>query len=552
MQALAQSLSNLSLSNLPSEKRNKSSDSLSTDTAVTAPEEVQGRGDKHIDHAANSTTRGPLIVPRKSRPKLEDQRSCRSDKDSGIRESNRKSTATAGQDVGASKKEHTTEQAIVGHGRRDKGKAVDRSTRRSLPEPSEQVDLERLDNLPYSGPLAHAEFERMKKEIEAWKKAAADNKKQAKKQAKLITTIESSLQCQICMDIIHRPYALSPCGHILCLLCLQEWFRKAPSGAHDDHMNPNEFEDDRNFILNRSKSCPCCRAVITRRPIPIFLVKAIATAFSNHKAAAAAPIASERSPTPTDDDPWKGFFYASDDDADDADDGFDEESDDEVYEDAIGWAMQGLQLGIRGELLRAFEEDVESESGSEFEVGGVDLEDMDEDEPDGDADSANSYGSDEDESVYVAARWEPPSVVVDPEMYAFNQGMAASILPMLRRGCTFEMIRLFEITYSHSRGLVANLPSLEEDFVDLIQMVVARNNRIFLGWNVHLDGEDYTGEVYMHRVMREMRENPEQWMWTERTRYRGAFDVKLMVRIEDVEDYDTTDTEDWLASDPYV
>ncbi|KAG6907140.1 hypothetical protein DXG01_010359 [Tephrocybe rancida] len=508
----------LPFSNSPSLKRKKSSDSASTGTAVTAPEEFQRKSVNAPDLGANSTTGRPFITHRRSRQKLEDQRPPRIVVESVSCESSRKSTSMIGQDGGPSRREHPYEHAIVNHGRRDKGKAVDRpthssSSRRSLPEPPRPTNSEALDKYAYSGPLAYAEFERMKKELETWKKTAADHKKQAKKQV------------------------------------------KAPPSAEDDDIDPDELADDPNYILTRSKSCPCCRAVVKRRPIPAFLVKSIAGALSKHKAAAeAGHSARVRSPSPTSDDPWKGLFYSSD---DDAGDGFESSDEDEVYEDAIGWAMQGLQMGFRGEmghpLLRAFQEDIDSESGSEFEVEEV--LGVEEDDADIDRDSVNSYGSEEEEfeTVYVPARWEPPSVVVDPEMYVFrNQGVAASILRMLRRGCTVDMIRLFEITYSHDRGLVAHLASLDEDFAELSHIVVARNNRVYLGWNVHPEGEDYTGELYMRRVLTDMTENPQQWLWTERAHFPGAYDVKLMVRVEDVEHYDTSDTEDWLADDSYV
>ncbi|KAG6873515.1 hypothetical protein C0995_014783 [Termitomyces sp. Mi166 len=572
-------------------KRKKSSDSASTGTAVTASEDTHGSAAKLHDQAVSSGSR-LFIAPRRSRPKREDHRSSRSDREPLSREAGRRSIHAS--NGGPSKRENPPDIIAVAQNRRDKGKTVDWSAhsppiRRPLPEPPTSAGSERCDKNAYCGPLAHAEFERMKKEIDFWKKAATDNKKQAKQQSKrveelrsqvlaetlakneqetqvqtlkaniekkeeLIASIETSLQCQICMDLIHRPYALSPCGHILCLHCLQEWFRKAPPAPEDNDADPDEFGS--NYILNRVKSCPCCRAVITQRPIPVFVVKAIATALSKHRATVE-PGASirNRTPSPTIEDPWKGLFYSTDDDDVDSIEASDE---DEVYGDTIGWAVHGLQMGFRGELghqlLEALE-DVESETGSEFEGDeGLDMEEEEDidDDGDGDGDSVNSYEFEQYESDYVPARWEPPSVVVDPEMYVFrNQGVAASILRMLRRGCTVDMIRLFEITYSHDQGLVAHLPSLDDDFVELSHVVVPRNNRVFLGWNVHLDGEDYTGELYMRRVLTDTREHPEKWLWTERTYFPGAFDVKLTVRIEEVEHYDTTDTEDWLAPDPY-
>ncbi|KAG6832656.1 hypothetical protein H0H87_000838 [Tephrocybe sp. NHM501043] len=533
----------LSLPNPPSLKRKKSFDSASTGSAVTAPDDIQESGVKTLDQ---ETTPRPFIIHRKSRSKIGDQRSIRFDRDTPARETIRKSASMGGSEAGSSRREHSYDHAIASHSRKDKGKAIDRLTqssaaRLSLTEFMELTECERAEKHAYSGPLAHAEFERMRKEIEVWKKAAADNKRQAKKQAKKI----EGLKAQILAETLLKNERES---QVKTLKAKVEKKDEAPPGADDDDVDPDEFEDDPDYILHRAKSCPCCRAVVIRRPIPVFLVKSLATAVSKHKeAVGAGPSTRGRSPSPLEDDPWRGLFYSTDEDSGDI---FEETSDeDEVYEDAIGWAMHGLQMSdMRHQFLRDFD-DAESESGSDFEVDEV----FGMEEDDGDAGSVNSYDSDEYESVYVPTRWEPPTVAVDPEPYVLrNQGISASLLPMLRRGCTVDMIRLFAITYSHAKGLVAHLPSLDEDFADLSHLVVERNNRVFLGWNVHPDGEDYTGELYMQRLLADMRENSNQWMWTERTHSPGAFDVKLMVKVEDVEHYDTTDTEDWLANDSYL
>ncbi|KAF8074702.1 hypothetical protein FPV67DRAFT_593446 [Lyophyllum atratum] len=604
------SIASHSSSNSHSLKRKKSSESASTESAVTAPEDDHGngmrlRGRESVLVNTLAPPR-PFIAPRRSRPRLDDNyREARPEREPSARESSRRTHPVAMTTSGSGSQRRENIEYTLDHGRRDKGKGVDRTvistvppaSRRPLPEPPEPPNevgrgktRERSDRHVYSGPLAHAEFERMRKEIEAWKKAAADNKKTAKKQAKkieelkaqvnagtlarkeqetqvqtlrakvekkeeLITTIEHSLQCQICMDLLNRPYALSPCGHILCLHCLREWFRKAPPSADD-----SDIEDDPHYILNRSKSCPCCRAVVIRRPVPVFVVKSVATAISNYKAGTGAR--GRRSPSPDGNDPWKGLFPSSDDD-EEAD--LDSSGDDEVYEDALGWAMQGLHAGLRGELghqiamnrryMLRYDDDSASGSGSDD-----DEVDDDEDDEDDDVDggSLDGEGSDTYEGIYVAAQWEPPRATVDPEDYVFrNEGVAASTLQILRRGCTIDMIRIFGIGYSHSRGLVAHLHSLEEiwPYPDngLDGGTMPRNNRVFLGWNVQLDEADISGEAYMQDVLNDMKENPARWTWTQRAiSRRPAFDVKRLMRVEDVEDYDTTDTEVWLdANDPY-
>ncbi|KAG6850573.1 hypothetical protein H0H93_011772 [Arthromyces matolae] len=451
-----------------------------------------------------------------------------------------KKTAHAvwGATEGSSAREDSDELVVTEYGKRDKGKCVDRSARPSLvkrSEPPTTLDPASSDRHAFLGPMAQAEFENLKREVDIYKKAANDGKRQMKKQAKKI----DELKAQIVSETL-------------------EWFRKAPP-ADDDSIDPDEFEDDESYLLERPKFCPCCRAEVTR-PIPAFLVKSITSVLSKYRAALRSEeLLRTKSPSPTCEDPWKGLFYEHTDGAGDSAEASD---DDEAYHDAFQHALEAFQIGFRGEIqrqLQAFEDaDEESQSGSEFYVNeGLETEDEDaapEGDDDRDRDSVDSYGTDEYENVYVPARWEPPNVSVDDTRVFDNEGAAASMLPMLRRGCTVGMIRLFEVFYSHNRGLVAHLHSLDmnEDVTRLDQLSIPRNNRLFLGWNIRMDPEDYTGEGYIHRVLNDMKEYPEQWMWTERAHHPGAFDVKLLVKIEDVEQYETTDTEDWLAfNEPY-
>ncbi|KAI9440784.1 hypothetical protein H4582DRAFT_2074572 [Lactarius indigo] len=80
----------------------------------------------------------------------------------------------------------------------------------------------------------------------------------------LASNIEGSLQCQICIDTLTKPFALYPCGHVLCQGCLQDWFRNAP--VPQDEM---EMDEPLPLIL-RKKTCPFCRTNPTDllRPSP--------------------------------------------------------------------------------------------------------------------------------------------------------------------------------------------------------------------------------------------------------------------------------------------
>ena len=85
--------------------------------------------------------------------------------------------------------------------KKDKGKTADRSQattfslysrlRRCFPAEEEDNEApkdkhsDRVEKQSYGGPLAHAEFERMRKEIDQLKKSAQDSRKAVKKQAKV-------------------------------------------------------------------------------------------------------------------------------------------------------------------------------------------------------------------------------------------------------------------------------------------------------------------------------------------------------------------------------
>ena len=99
--------------------------------------------------------------------------------------------------------------------------------------------------------------------------------------------------------ILKCTYSLSPCGHVLCLGCLQNWFRSAP--GRDDDM----YDDDPDAVLYRRKTCPVCRSAVLSRPIPVFLVKSIAVALEKVKGNGNS---SPRSSPPPEGDPWAGIL----------------------------------------------------------------------------------------------------------------------------------------------------------------------------------------------------------------------------------------------------
>ncbi|KAK1218613.1 E3 ubiquitin ligase [Marasmius sp. AFHP31] len=86
---------------------------------------------------------------------------------------------------------------------------------------------------------------------------------------KALGQVQQSITCQICLDLLYKPYALAPCGHTACHSCLVNWFTSIPThdGAPVGH-RPHTF-------YNRKKTCPHCRAVVRERPVEVWAIKNI-------------------------------------------------------------------------------------------------------------------------------------------------------------------------------------------------------------------------------------------------------------------------------------
>ncbi|KAF8801332.1 hypothetical protein BYT27DRAFT_7198414 [Phlegmacium glaucopus] len=346
-----------------------------------------------------------------------------------------------------------------------------------------------------------------------------DVKTKCRKNEELLSTIETSVQCQICMDLPDKPFALNPCGHVLCLSCLQEWFRKAPPALDDMDVDPDELTDPQ-YVLMRSKTCPACRAVVKHRPVPIFMVKSVVTVLKKAKS----PHASSRHNNDhlhTEDNPWKGIFASSE-----------EEDDDESQLESDS---DGLDYWPQHSPLPRFEAAVEDNATTESEMEN---EDEEEDEDDG-------YG---DGDLYTHQRWAPPSVSIAD--YDFGDDDSPDTLKLLQRGCSWDMLQNFDVSYSHDSGIVVALRSLnhlyasddDEEDADNIHM-----HRVFLGWNISLHPSDIDGEDYMQQILREIKDIPERWLVTATPGVPFARDARRLVCVDEVQEFDNTDTEAWFS-----
>lgn len=118
----------------------------------------------------------------------------------------------------------------------------------------------------------------------------------------VLNNISQALTCQICLDVMYKPYALAPCGHVACYDCLVQWFNAPPA-------------DNRPAIpaIVRKKTCPHCRAVVRDRPAEIWTIKNLAqlivkSGLTNVPPHLEAQVNVDR---PADADPWDGIFRKS-------------------------------------------------------------------------------------------------------------------------------------------------------------------------------------------------------------------------------------------------
>ncbi|PCH37511.1 hypothetical protein WOLCODRAFT_140902 [Wolfiporia cocos MD-104 SS10] len=116
-----------------------------------------------------------------------------------------------------------------------------------------------------------------------------------KTHATLFSTLTNALTCQICLEPLHRPFALAPCGHTACAACLAAWFTAPPGeDAPPGGVLPP---------LRRRKTCPHCRARVVERPVEVWAIKDAVGAVVRAGIVPAPPADAEPGA-----DPWDGIF----------------------------------------------------------------------------------------------------------------------------------------------------------------------------------------------------------------------------------------------------
>ncbi|PPR06388.1 hypothetical protein CVT26_004649 [Gymnopilus dilepis] len=378
----------------------------------------------------------------------------------------------------------------------------------------------------------------------------------------LLSSIETSIQCQICMELPQNPFSLSPCGHILCLSCLREWFRKAPPTLDSMDMDPEELSDP-HFVLMRTKSCPSCRAVVRYRPAPVFMIKAVVSALKKSKPPLPGHLELPVEEDATDYDknnPWKGIFPSSDEESmDDASEGSAEDfalntyysEDDEDLQEELFRMYNRHGAEVPPTMYADSTSDSDNANGSARDYDDEAQSALDDDERNGN--HVFLGDSEEEELDYVLPRWTPPTVEIDARSYDISE-MNPVHIKLLQRGCTWEMLQNYDISYSHRLGIIVSLHSLDQlyasDDDNDGDSQVDGMNRVFLGWNITLERHDLDGESYMSKVLEDMKENPARWILRPRRGVRGAVDARQLVPADEVIEYQSTDTEVWLDAEP--
>lgn len=113
----------------------------------------------------------------------------------------------------------------------------------------------------------------------------------------LVSSFKDSLTCQICVDLMYKPFTLAPCGHIACHSCLVGWFKSNLAEDESGHQS-----------VHRKKTCPHCRSTIRDRPIENFIIKEMVHSLVNSgvlEGVSGGPSTASSAASP---DPWAGIF----------------------------------------------------------------------------------------------------------------------------------------------------------------------------------------------------------------------------------------------------
>jgi RING-type zinc-finger len=372
------------------------------------------------------------------------------------------------------------------------------------------------------------------------------------------------LECPICRELLARPLAIYPCGHIFCEDCLLQTF-----------FTPLPGEDSEINHATRIKQCPDCRTCLHTPPIPVYLVKNIISflhpELSKDESRTNGFGLILSSAIPGGADPWSVLFpedladamtLTSESDAEDQLTGISQAQGQQAaldpWETAVGYLSQSVRSdwGLNGVITMESSEasgdetpegaEVESSTSSDSTARMYNIAPLF-------ANSStwrSSPGSSDTEQL--SSQYSPPlqseerdqgqdSMVVDDvdafQPYHLSQQFLMSAykqfhrVPSPIRNCSW-VARTYEpprfISEENEDFMTAQEKTLHQrgiplDMQDKFQIAYTNRlglsvqlglgNVIFLGWNVYIFWTmgDRTGEVFMAYIRWEMRNHPERW-----------------------------------------
>ncbi|GHJ87356.1 hypothetical protein NliqN6_3758 [Naganishia liquefaciens] len=89
---------------------------------------------------------------------------------------------------------------------------------------------------------------------------------------------KQNFTCNICFELFRDPHAVVPCGHTACAPCLLQWFGSINSLLRP----PQQIEDGEiaEYLRKHTKCCFTCRAAVTYKPIPSYILQDTVQALS--------------------------------------------------------------------------------------------------------------------------------------------------------------------------------------------------------------------------------------------------------------------------------
>ncbi|KAG6849715.1 hypothetical protein H0H93_006098 [Arthromyces matolae] len=175
---------------------------------------------------------------------------------------------------------------------------ADKGKRKASKEPSPDSDAVESSD---------AQITRLKQELEAQRLLLSKHQSH-------LSQIHQALTCQICLDLLHKPFALAPCGHVACHPCLVRWFTAPLNPGGPQGLQEAVLGEQRITHYHKKKQCPVCRAQILERPVEVWGIKSMAATLARSglvELPAPVPEPEPEASTSNNDDPWRDIFHRS-------------------------------------------------------------------------------------------------------------------------------------------------------------------------------------------------------------------------------------------------